>query len=162
MPALFSMLWLGHFARYYAGIMCLTVLCEIRTMNERFTHVHGYCCRDQASSNVGKNLIYQDGKFFRATAPNMSMDDKWQLSIYTFCWGSKYTHVSFSAKKKTVKAVFSMNQITSSYIHRVKIPFFKWTSHISWIKEGSRRREKTLGVVKNVVQGEGRLFLSKK
>ena len=23
-------------------------------MSERFTHVHGYCCRDQAATNVGK------------------------------------------------------------------------------------------------------------
>ena len=31
-------------------------LCEIKTMNESliFTHVHGYCCRDQAASNLGK------------------------------------------------------------------------------------------------------------
>ena len=66
-----------------------------------------------------------------------------------FCW-SKYTQVSFSAKKQTVKAVFSMNQIMSWYIHRVKTTSFKWTSHIlswhcgplQWIKKGSRRREK--------------------
>ena len=29
-------------------------LFEIRTMNESFTHVQGYCCCDQAASNVGK------------------------------------------------------------------------------------------------------------
>ena len=29
-------------------------LFEIRTINETFTHVHGYYCLDQAASNVGK------------------------------------------------------------------------------------------------------------
>ena len=66
-----------------------------------------------------------------------------------FC-RSKYTQISFSAKKQTVKAVFSMNQIMSWYIHRLKTTSFKWTSHIlswhcgplQWIKKGSRRREK--------------------
>ena len=51
------------------------------------------------------------------TAPKLSANDEWQLSIHTFWWGRKYTQVSFSAKK--VEAVFSMSQIMSSYIRKV-------------------------------------------
>ena len=31
----------------------------------------------------------------------LSTNDEWQLSIHTFCWRSRYTQVSFSAKKKS-------------------------------------------------------------
>ena len=33
------------------------------------------------------------------TAPKLSTNDEWQLSIHTFCWGRKYTQVSFSVKR---------------------------------------------------------------
>ena len=33
------------------------------------------------------------------TAPKLSRDDEWQLSIHTFCWGRKYTQVPFSVKR---------------------------------------------------------------
>ena len=48
-----------------------------------------------------ENSIYQNGKFFRASEAQLSTNDEWQLSIHTFCWGSRYTEVSFSAKKKS-------------------------------------------------------------
>ena len=101
------------------------------------------------------------------TAPKLSTNDEWQLSIHTLGWERKYTQKE--RKRKKVKAVFWMSQIMSSYINRVKTTSFKWTSHISWhyeplhwIKKGSRRREKTSRVVKNVVEEERRLLLSKK
>ena len=80
----------------------------------------------------------------------LNTNDEWQLSIHTFCWGSRYTQVSFSAKKKSQSCIFDEPNYVFIYIHRVKTTSFQWTSHISWhcgplywIKKQSRRREKT-------------------
>ena len=86
---------------------------------------------------------------FVLPSQKLSTNDEWQLSIHTFFWGSRYTQVSFRAKKSQSR-IFDEPNYVFMYIHRVKTTSFQWTSHISWhcgplywIKKESRRREKT-------------------
>ena len=125
--------------------------CEIRTMSERFTHVHGYCCRDQAATNVGKIRFTRMANSFVLPSQTEIEHERRMTTLHSyFCWGSRYTQVSFSAKKKSQSCIFDEPNYVFIYIHRVKTTSFQWTSHISWhcgplywIKKESRRREKT-------------------
>ena len=123
--------------------------CEIRTMNERFTHVHGYCCRDQAASNVGKIRFTRMANSFVRPRQNWARttNDNSRFILFAEEVG---THKSHFAQKKSQSRIFDEPNYVFIYIHRVKTTSFQWTSHISWhcgplywIKKESRRREKT-------------------
>ena len=119
---------------------------------ESFTHLHGYCCRDQAASNVGKILFTRMANSFVLPPQNWARttNDNSQFILFAEELSTPKSHLV----QKKGKAIFSMKWIVSSesYIHRVKTISFKWTSHVSWhcgplhwIKKGSRMSFKGRG-----------------
>ena len=63
------------------------------------------------------------------TAPKLSTNDNSQFILFTEDVSTRKSHLV----QKEVKVVFSMSQIMSSYIHRVKTTTFKWTSHTKFL-----------------------------
>ena len=119
---------------------------------ESFTYVHGYCCRDQAASNVGKIRFTRMANSFVLPRQNWARttNDNSQFILFGEELSTRKSHL---VQKKS-KLYFRGNQIVSSesYIHRVKTIFFKWTRHINWhcgplhwIKKGSRMSFKGRG-----------------
>ena len=81
-------------------------------MNESFTQVHWYCCRDQAASNVGKIRFTRTASSFVQPRQNLARttNDNYRFILFA-------EEVSTRKSHKKIKAVFSMNQIMSSYIY---------------------------------------------
>ena len=93
-------------------------------MNESFTQVHGYCCRDQATSNVGKIRFTRMANSFvrpRQNCARTTNDDS-RFILFAEEVSTRKSHLV--QKKQKDKAVFSMSQIISSFKHGVKNHFF--------------------------------------
>ena len=89
-------------------------LCEIRTMNESFAHVHGYCCRDQAACNVGKIRFTRTASSFVRPCQNWARttNDNYRVILFAKEVSTRKSH------KKNQSCIFDEPNYVFIYIHR--------------------------------------------
>ena len=84
------------------------------------------------------------------TAPKLSRNDEWQLSIHTFCWGRKYTQISFSVKRSQ-SCIFDEPNDVLIYTQGKKYFFQVDKSHkltlrtLTLNKEGVKKERENIG-----------------
>ena len=139
---------------------------SVKSELRKFYRVHGYCCRDQAAGNVGKIRFTRMANSFVLPRQNWARttNDNSRFILFAEELSTRKSHL---VQKKKVNAAFSMNQIMSSHIHRVKTISFERTSHISygplhWIKKGQEEERKHRGWSRISFKGRGEFLTSKK